>query len=193
MTFERYTVLLSLGLALLFSVSAQAHHSFVIYDGTKYTSYTGILVADRFNSGSHANFDFEVTGPDGEKVVWKAETQATRLWPEDRPKFLDIADIGQEITVTGWPLRNGSPVMWVHTMSGTESGLSFSVDNRIVQGASQFTFREGELLPEEAKDLPEFTPDGQPTRRDDGNLTRFGARLMEEMTGKSFDERQEFE
>jgi hypothetical protein len=178
---------------LIFAGNAFAHHSFVIYDGENYTTYTGILTADRFNAGSHANFDFEVTGPDGEVVTWKAETQAPRLWPEDRPKFLDIADIGQEITVTGWPLRNGAPVVWVHTMSGTESGLSFSVDNRIVRGASQFTFAEGALLPEGADELPEFDPDGRRTRTDDGNLTRFGAALLEELSGKSFDPRQEFE
>ncbi len=178
---------------MLLALSAQARHSFVIYDGSNYTTYTGILTADRFNAGSHANFDFEVTGPDGEVVTWKAESQSTRLWPEDRPTFIEVADIGKEITVTGWPLRNGAPVVWIHTMSGAESGLSFSVDNRIVQGASQFTFAEGALLPEGAEDLPEFNADGRATRTDDGNLTRFGAQLLEELSGKSFDARQEFE
>ena len=193
MAFKKYQILLSFSLSMLLAASAQAHHSFVIYDGNNYTTYRGILTADRFNSGSHANFDFKVTGADGKVVTWKAETQAPRLWPEDRPKFLDVADIGQEIIVTGWPLRNGAPTLWIHTMTGVESGISFSVDNRIVQGASQFTFKEGSLEPEAAADLPEFTPEGRRTRTDDGLLTRFGAQLLEEQTGKQFDERQEFE
>jgi len=183
----------ALGLGMIFMTPSQAHHSFVVYDGTEYISLTGILTADRFNSGAHANFEFEVTGPDGESVVWKAETQARRLWPDDRPTFIEVAAIGEEITVTGWPLRNGAPTLWVHTMNGTKSGLGFSIDNRIVPGASQFTFREGELIPEEANNLPEFDSEGRRTRTDDGNLTRFGARLMEEMSGKSFDEQQKFE
>lgn len=192
-TLKKHLAALSVATSLFLALPSQAHHSFVIYDGNNYSTYTGILVEDRFNSGSHANFDFEVTGPDGKKVIWKAETQAPRLWPEDRPKFLDVANIGEEITVTGWPLRNGSPTIWVHSMSGTRSGLSFTIDNRIVQGASQFTFEDGALLPKEAELLPEFDADGRRTRTDDGNLTRFGARLMEEMTGKSFDARGEFE
>ena len=192
MVLNKFRMVVFITLGMLLAVSAQAHHSFVIYDGNNYTTYTGILTADRFNSGSHANFDFEVTGPDGEVVTWKAETQAPRLWPEDRPKFLDVADIGQEITVTGWPLRNGAPVVWIHTMSGAESGLSFSVDNRIVPGASQFTFAEDALLPEGADELPEFDSEGRRTRTDDGNLTRHGAALLEETLGVSFDARQEF-
>ena len=192
MKLKKCQALMGFGLGMLLAASAQAHHSFVIYDGNSYTTYTGILTADRFNGGSHANFDFEVTGPDGDVVTWKAETQATRLWPEDRPTFIEVADIGQEITVTGWPLRNGAPIVWIHTMSGAESGLSFSVDNRIVPGASQFTFADGALLPEGAKDLPEFDSEGRSTRTDDGNLTRHGANLLEETLGVSFDERQEF-
>ena len=186
-------MLLSMSCGLLLAVSAQAHHSFIVYDGTNYITLKGVFTDDRFRSGAHANFDMEVTGTDGEVVSWKVETQANRLWPEDRPTFIEVADIGQEITITGWPMRNGAPRLWLHTMTGDVSGINFSIDNRIVQGASQFTFGEGELLPEEAKDLPEFDPEGNPTRTDDGNLTRFGARLMEELSGKSFDERQEFD
>jgi hypothetical protein len=78
-------------------------------------------------------------------------------------------------------------------MAGDQTGRSFAVNNRIVRGASQFTFGENELLPQEANDLPEFDSEGRRTRTDDGLLTRFGARLMEERSGKSFDERQQFE
>lgn len=192
MTTKILNSLLCLCLATFISISVQAHHSFIIYDGSNYTTYEGVFVKDSFNAGSHAFFEFEVIGADGEAVIWKAETQATRIWPEDRPKFLDVADIGQEVVVTGWPLRNGQPTLWIHTMTGVESGISFSVDNRIVRGASQFSFGEGELSPESADMLPEFTPDGNRTRTDDGLLTRHGVTLLEEMTGKSLDERQEF-
>ena len=183
----------SLMLASLIPPLAQAHHSFVVYDGNNYTTWKGVLVAENLTAGSHAWFQIEVTSVDGEKTVWKAESQATRLWPEDRPTFLEVSEIGGEVTVTGWPLRNGKPIFWLHTMKNEQTGVGFSIDNRIVQGASQFTFKEGELLPEEAASLPEFDSEGRRTRTDDGNLTRFGARLMEEMSGKKFDDRQEFE
>ena len=186
-------LLLSMSCGLLLAASAQAHHSFIIYDGSNYITLKGVFTADRFRSGGHANFDMEVTGPDGEVVTWKVETQANRLWPEDRLTFIEVADIGQEITVTGWPTRSGAPILWIHTMTGDETGRSFAVNNRIVRGASQFTFGEGELFPEEADDLPEFDSEGRRTRTEDGLLTRFGARLMEERSGKSFDERQEFD
>ena len=182
-----------LGLGVLVAASAHAHHSFVIYDGTQYNTYTGVFTKDNFNAGSHANFEFQVTGEDGKVVTWKAETQAPRLWPEDRPKFLDVANIGEEIVVTGWPLRNGSPTMWIHTMRGVESGISFSVDNRIVQGASMFTFPEGELSPEGTEDLPEFTPDGNRVFTEDGLLTRHGAALLQEIQGVRFDPPADFD
>lgn len=190
---KRIKLLLSISGGLLIAVATQAHHSFVIYDGNDYITLKGVFTADRFAAGTHANFDIQVTGPDGEVVTRKVESQANRLWPEDRLNFIETADIGQEITVTGWPMRNGTPTLWLHTMAGDQTGRSLAVNNRIVQGASQFTFGEGELFPEEADDLPEFTPEGRRTRTEDGLLTRFGARLMEERSGKSFDERQEFE
>ena len=127
-------LLLTMSCGLLLAVSAQAHHSFVIYDGNDYITLKGVFTEDHFLSGAHAFFNMEVTGPDGEVVSWKVETQANRLWPEDRYTFIEVADIGQEITVTGWPTRSGASILWIHTMTGDESGRSFSVDNRIVQG-----------------------------------------------------------
>ena len=68
-----YFNLLWIELLLIFAVSAQAHHSFVIYNGTKYTTYKGILISENFNVGSHARFEFEVTLEDGTKNVLKAD------------------------------------------------------------------------------------------------------------------------
>ena len=177
-------------IALFFVLPAQAHHSFIIYDANDYVTYKGVFTKDNFNAGSHASFEFEITMPNGEKVIWKAESQGTGAWPNNRMKLLEVADIGQEITVTGWPLRNGRPVLWLHQMSGEETGRSISVDNRIVRGASQFVFDESGLLPESADLLPEFTPDGRRTYTEEGLLTRHGVTLLEELTGKNLDERQ---
>ena len=63
------------------------------------------MTRDIFNAGSHASFEFEVTDASGEKTLWKAESQATRIWPEGRPTFVEVSAIGEEVTVTGWPLR----------------------------------------------------------------------------------------
>ena len=188
-----YQKLITVIAGALLASSAAAHHSFVIYDGNQYTTWKGILVSENLNAGSHAWFEFETTSETGEKTVWKAESQATRLWPEDRPTFLEVSEIGGEITVSGWPLRNGAPVAWLHKMENEQTGVGFSIDNRIVQGASQFTFEEGSLLPKEAANLPEFDSEGRRTRTDDGNLTRFGAALMEEMSGIEFDAREEYQ
>ena len=197
MFLQKYRVLFSLALvtlaATLFTLPLQAHHSFIIYDGNQYTTYKGVMTRDIFNAGSHASFEFEVTDASGEKTVWKAESQATRIWPEGRPTFIEVSAIGEEVTVTGWPLRSGQPVLWLHTMKNEQTGVGFSVDNRIVQGASQFTFGEGELFPEEAANLPEFDSEGRRTRTEDGLLTRFGVNLLQEMTGKELDERQQFD
>ena len=176
---------------MLATPSTQAHHSYIIYDGQNYITLTGTFTRDAFRAGGHAHFFLDVTMPDGEVVTWKAESQNSTVWPEDRPEFLEIADIGEEITVTGWPFRNGTPTMFMHTMTSSKTGRQISVDNRTVPGASSFDFAEDQLNPEGAEDLPELTPDGRRVFTPEGYLTRFGTQLLEERTGKqAFDEEQ---
>ena len=47
-------LLVNISCGLLLAVSAQAHHSFVIYDGNDYITLKGVFTADHFRSGAHA-------------------------------------------------------------------------------------------------------------------------------------------
>ena len=182
---------LSLAVIMFAVPNTQAHHSYIIYDGNNYITLKGTFTKDVFRGSGHAHFFFEATMPDGEVVTWKAESQGANIWPEDRLEFLEVADIGEEITVTGWPFRNGTPTMFLHTMTSTKTGRQISVDNRTVPGASSFDFAEDQLNPEGAEDLPELTPDGRRVFTPEGYLTRFGTQLLEERTGKqALDEEQ---
>jgi len=179
-------------LAMFVATSIQAHHSYIIYDGNNYITLTGTFTKDVFRGGGHAHFFFEATMPDGEVVTWKAESQGANIWPEDRLEFLEVADIGEEITVTGWPFRNGTPTMFLHTMTSSETGRKISVDNRTVPGASSFEFAEDGLNPAGAENLPEQTADGRRVFTPEGYLTRAGQQLLEEITGKeALDEEQQ--
>ena len=185
-------VLFGFAVIMFSAVTTNAHHSYIIYDGQAYGIYKGVFKEDKFNSGGHAYFLFDITMPDGEVVTWKAESQGAGRWPEDRLTFSEVANVGDEVTVTGWPLRNGRPVLFLHTMAGIESGKSLSVDNRTVPGASNFTFSGDEVNPDYASQLPKFTPDGERVFTSEGYLTHAGERLLEQLTGKdTMDEDQE--
>jgi hypothetical protein len=175
-----------LAFALVMSAAAvsHAHHSYIIYDGEDYRTISGIFVKDRFRGGGHAHFFVDVTTPDGKVVTWKVESLTAGRWKEEWLEFLEVADIGQEITVTGWPMRSGRPILFLHTMTGNASGRNLEIDNRIVPAARDFSFGENEVNPVLAADLPEQTPDGQRVFTEEGYLTRAGERMLEERTGK---------
>jgi len=174
---------LAFALVMLVATVSYAHHSYIIYDGEDYRTLNGVFLKDRFRGGGHAHFFVDVTMPDGEVVTWKVESLGAGRWQDHWLEFLEVADIGQQITVTGWPMRNGRPILFLHTMTGDTTGRSLEIDNRIVPAARDFSFDENEVNPELAADLPELTPDGQRVYTEEGYLTRAGERLLEERTG----------
>lgn len=176
-------ILLITSLLLGVSAAVQAHHSFIIYDGKDYTSLNGVFTQDGFDSGAHAYVNFDVTMPDGEVVTWKAESMGAGRWPEEHLEYSEVASIGEQITVTGWPMRNGAPIMFLHKMINDESGITLTKDTQTVPGASNFTFAESAVNPEFAAQLPEFTPEGDPVFTEEGFLTHPGERLLEQMSG----------
>jgi hypothetical protein len=180
---NKFKLVLVAAVALCASIAAQAHHSFLIYDGKNYTTLKGVFTRDGFASGGHAYIEFDVTMPDGEVVTWKAESMGAGRWPEEHLEFSEVASIGDQITVTGWPLRNDRPVMFLYTMTSDETGIRLTKDTQLVPGASNFEYGENEVNPELASQLPEFTEDGERVFTEEGYLTHPGERLLEQISG----------
>jgi hypothetical protein len=88
--------------------AAQAHHSFaVFFDPAKEVTITGKVTSFRFTN-PHGTIALEVTDAQGKVTQWRAETNAPvvlqrRGWTRDSVKA------GQQITIDGWPSRDGKP------------------------------------------------------------------------------------
>ncbi len=95
------------------AVPASAHHSFVVaYVPDKIISVTGIVKEFRF-SNPHGIVHFMVKSPEGMEAEWRAETNSPNVlkrrgWTHDSIK------VGDLITVTGWPARDGSNLIRVN-------------------------------------------------------------------------------
>lgn len=104
--FKPFVLLCALSLAPL----AQAHHSFAVHfvaEGT--VEVKGVVESFRF-SNPHGVLTFKVTDTSGQTVQWRAETNSPNIlrrrgWSKDslRP--------GDEITVLGFPARDGTSYM----------------------------------------------------------------------------------
>ena len=98
------------GLLLSPAVAVQAHHSFAVHfvaDGL--VDVSGTVASFRF-SNPHGILTFMVTDASGEHIEWRAETNSPNIlrrrgWSKDSLKA------GDEITVTGFPARDGSSYM----------------------------------------------------------------------------------
>ena len=97
----------------LTAASANAHHSFAMYDQTKQDTYTGKLV--RFIPGAnHAQLLFEIvdaagkpqTGADGKPITWGVELGPAATIAK-QGITVESFPLGTVITVTLNPLRNG--------------------------------------------------------------------------------------
>ena len=92
------------------AVPAIAHHSFAVYfDSAKQVTIKGKVTAFRFTN-PHGTIVLNVTDAQGKVREWRAETNAPvvlqrRGWTRTTVKP------GEEITVRGWPSRDGKPYM----------------------------------------------------------------------------------
>ncbi len=109
----RLNILLSC-LLMLWINQAQAHHSFSIYDIDNKIALTGMITAFTFTN-PHIKLTVEVAGEKGSKEIWHIESLNVGRWERaGHPR--DIASVGENVTVLGWPARNGTDEMLLSTI-----------------------------------------------------------------------------
>lgn len=106
---------------ILLTSTANAHHSYAIYDIDNKIERVGIL--KEFNwIQPHVTMVVESTCNDGTVESWEIVTKAIRLWERDGhdPEF---AEVGETITILGWPARNGSENMALSAVTSEKVGF----------------------------------------------------------------------
>lgn len=123
---------LAIGGALFGGSAALAHHSFaVFFESEGSVSATGVVTEFNFRN-PHASVSIETVGENGEAVTWRGETNAPTLLRR-RGWTAESLQIGETVTMEGWPSRDGSPYMRIRVITrpdGTVVGrpLEFSDD-----------------------------------------------------------------
>ena len=100
-------VLATVVLAVLFTLTASAHHSTAIYDSANPVELRGTVVEWKFTN-PHCIIRLEVTNEKGEKVIWSLEGGNTaglfrQGWTPETLKA------GDKLLITVRPLRSGAP------------------------------------------------------------------------------------
>ncbi len=110
----RYWLIGTLATAALCVASvAQAHHSFAVhFIGEKIISVSGVVTEFRFTN-PHGLVFLDVTDTDGSKAQWRAETNSPNIL---RRRGWTPASIkaGDEVTIEGYPARDGSNSMRIY-------------------------------------------------------------------------------
>ena len=118
--FFRLTVIIIT--ALLFSFSVRAHHSPAShYDLNEMITVKGVVTKFKLIN-PHARIYFDVTGDNGEVQKWLAEGNAAAILKR-RGWTKDILKVGDVITISGNPARDGGNMMdWklIVLVDGTE-------------------------------------------------------------------------
>jgi hypothetical protein len=103
-------------LSAVLTASVSAHHSFaVFFDDTKNVVITGSVTEFRF-SNPHAIIGLDVKKTDAAVDSWKVETNAVTLLKR-RGWTKDSIQIGEVVTVEGWPSRDGAHYMRMRTIT----------------------------------------------------------------------------
>ena len=122
---DLFNLIAALFVLVSFSFSSQAHHSFAIYDIDNKISRTGVLTKLAF-SNPHIELELDVTNEDGSTEPWTIESMNPRRW-DDRGLPRDIAEVGEMVSIVGWPARNGKDDMTISAMT-TERGTTVILD-----------------------------------------------------------------
>ena len=120
----RYIASLTAAALTCFTAASSAHHSFAVhYDPKKTATITGIAKVFRFTN-PHGILELEVKTDKGETQRWTVETTAP-VYMQRRGWSKNTIKPGDEITVEGWPARDGSHLMRIRKVrlpDGTELG-----------------------------------------------------------------------
>lgn len=97
-------------LALLASQAAGAHHSFAVFFNTddKVMMVSGVVKEFHF-SNPHGVITLAVPQGQG-STIWRAETNSPSILRR-RGWTPDSLHVGDKITITGWPARDGTQYM----------------------------------------------------------------------------------
>lgn len=107
---QRSIPVLSFALSvLLTSLPLFAHHGAAEYDNSKSISVQGTVTEVRYVN-PHVLILFNVKDDKGQTVEWTAESQSPNLLSR-RGWSRSTLKPGDQITVTGHPVRNGVPAM----------------------------------------------------------------------------------
>lgn len=115
-------IVLGAALALLLPASVHAHHSFAaFFESTKTISLKGKVTQFRFTN-PHGTIALAVVGADGKTREWRIETNAPvvlmrRGWTRTSLKA------GDELTVDGWPSRDGKPYLRLRSAKDSKGNL----------------------------------------------------------------------
>ncbi len=104
------------GLLLACASPADTHHSFVmLFDPSQRVTVTGVVTEFQFIA-PHAYIRIDATDANGAVVAWELETTSpgqlirAGLTP-------DVLNVGDEISATGNPTRDGRPLMRLLTIT----------------------------------------------------------------------------
>ncbi len=126
---------------VLVASQALAHHSGAMFDRSRKVTVTGTVVKFQWVN-PHSWIDINVTGDDGKTVLWSFEAgtpgqmRPTGLTPE-------VLKLGDTVTITGYPLRDGRPAA-AYVQAVTADGKLY---NTRAQGQTP----QGPLVREDAK------------------------------------------
>jgi len=110
---------------LLMTGMVSAHHSFAIYDIDNKIERSGRMSKIVFAS-PHIRFVLEVENADGSVETWQIESMNPGRWDQAGiPR--DVVGVGEEVTILGWPARNGKDDMLLSTIR-TERGTTVVID-----------------------------------------------------------------
>jgi hypothetical protein len=96
---------------------ANAHHTFVIkYDGSKVVTISGVVGSVNY-SNPHIQFSVQAGA-----TTWTIQTESISA-ARSHGLTQSVLKDGAKVTVTGWPARDGSAAMGLHsiTVSGGPS------------------------------------------------------------------------
>ena len=99
-----------------------AHHSvFAVYDINDSVTIEGVITEVWFKS-PHIRIYVEVTGEDGNKVIWDTHGHNPSALRR-RGWVRDTLNVGERITMSGDPTYDGSPKMFIRTITREDGSL----------------------------------------------------------------------